>query len=321
MIRPGATALALLATQAAADVPRLAFPVDCILGQTCFIQNHVDRDPGPGYADFGCGGLSYDGHTGTDIALIDRHAMQADVDVSAAAPGRVIATRDGMPDILATDPGAPDLTDRSCGNAVVVDHGQGWQTSYCHLKQGSLRVRRGLPVSAGTVIGQVGLSGRTEFPHLHISLTRDGAPVDPFQPDGAANCGDTTGALWADDIAYSGGGLVSAGFAAALPDFAEIKYGSAHAAALPANAPALVLWGQVFGGRKGDVLTLEIDGPATFRFSRSILLKRTQARLARAAGRKLKTTAWPAGTYTGTVTLTRDGVDIDRLTVTLDIAR
>ena len=89
--------LPLTAPMALAE-PRLALPLDCTLGETCFIQNYVDADGGPGAADFTCGGLSYDGHKGTDFALLSHSAAQAGVNVLAAAPGVVRAVRDGVAD-------------------------------------------------------------------------------------------------------------------------------------------------------------------------------------------------------------------------------
>ncbi len=321
MIRPAAALLILTVTAAAADAPRLAFPVDCTLRQDCFIQNHVDRDPGPRHADFGCGALSYDGHDGTDIALVDLHAMAAGVAVRAAAPGTVRATRDGMPDILATDPEAPDLANRACGNAVIVDHGGGWETRYCHLKRGSVAVATGDRVGTATVLGEVGLSGRTEFPHVHVALVRDGATVDPFQPEPGAACGDTAGALWTDDIPYAPGALISAGFAADVPAFGTVKAGDAHAASLAPDAPALVMWAQLFGAQAGDELAFVIEGPNRQFLDQTVTLDRTQARAFRAVGRNLRARGWAPGTYTGTVRYLRGGTEIGRLTATTVVTR
>lgn len=316
MIRWLVLATALAAAPAAAERLRLALPIDCRLGETCFIQNFVDRDPGPGEADFGCGPLTYNGHQGTDFALIDRAAMHAGVDVHPAAPGTVRATRDGMPDIRFDAPGAPDVSQRNCGNAVIIDHGDGWQTRYCHLRQGSVQVRQGMRVNTATLLGQVGLSGKTQFPHLHFGLHRGGAAIDPFQPDGATGCGDTGNALWADPIAYVPGDILAAGFADAIPEYDAVKAGTAHAPTLPATAPALALWVHVFGGRADDVLELAVTGPEGEFLNRTITLERNQARLFRATGRKRRAAPWPAGTYTGTARLLRDGAEIGRITTT-----
>jgi len=311
--------LALCAMPAAADPLRLDFPFDCTLGETCYIQNYVDQDPGPEHRDFGCGALSYDGHRGTDIALLDMAAMFDGVDVHAASFGTVTATRDGMPDILFTDRDTPDITNRACGNAVIIKHADGWETRYCHLKQGSVSVRTGDSVTPDTLIGQVGLSGKTAFPHLHIGVSENSNIVDPFQPAGSAACGDTSDSLWRDDITYRAGGLVSAGFADLVPEFDDIKAGTAQRDALPVDAAALVVWAQVFGGRRGYLLELTITGPSGPFLDKTVLLKRTQARLFRAIGRKRRDAPWQAGRYTGLITLSRDGIEVDRMTTVVEV--
>lgn len=321
MIRGLAFALIVYSAPVAADMLRLDVPVDCRLGSTCFIQNYVDHDPGPEAADFACKALTYDGHTGTDIALIDMAAMRNGVDVRAAAAGTVTATRDRMPDILFTAPAAPDISESACGNAVIIAHPDGWQTRYCHLKRGSVRVRSGDIVTSGTVIGQVGLSGKTEFPHLHISVARDDEIVDPFQPGPNAACGDESQELWRDPVDYVPGGLVAIGFSETIPDFDAIKDGSAAADHLGSSAGALVIWGHVFGSQKGDVLQFEIRDERGQFLSRTVLLKRSQARLFRAVGRKRQAAPWPTGTYLGTVTLIRDKTEIDRQQTVLEITR
>ena len=87
----------------AQEAPRLDSPVDCVLGEICFVQFLVDRDPGPGVLDYGCGGLTYNGHKGTDFRIPDLVVMAAGVSVIAAAEGVVRAVRVGMPDISAND--------------------------------------------------------------------------------------------------------------------------------------------------------------------------------------------------------------------------
>ncbi len=84
-----------------ADSPvSLSWPVDCTPGADCWIVNHVDLDPGPGAGDFACGPRTYDGHGGTDIAILDLPKMEAGVAVVAVAAGKVIGRRDSMPDVM-----------------------------------------------------------------------------------------------------------------------------------------------------------------------------------------------------------------------------
>ncbi len=93
----------------------LVLPLDCTLGDTCFIQQYMDRDTGPASQDFTCGPLSYNDHEGTDFALPSLAAMQAGVTVRAASPGVVRSARDGMADIASNAENAPALAGRECG--------------------------------------------------------------------------------------------------------------------------------------------------------------------------------------------------------------
>lgn len=318
MIRALALTCALAPTGAGAF--DLGWPIDCTLGETCHIQQYVDRDPTPAATDFTCGSLSYDGHQGTDIALPSLQALAEGVTVRAAAAGTVRGMRDGMPDIAANAPDAPPLEGRDCGNGLVLDHGDGWTTQYCHMKRGSVTVRTGDRVDRGAALGQVGLSGRTEFPHLHVTVRKDDTVIDPFDPDGAATCGGTPApALWSDPVAYVPGGLIAAGLATAVPDYAAIKTGLASPATLPSDAPALVAWGYAFGARPGDRLRIAIDGPAGTIFDQTLVLERVQAQYFRAAGLRRPGAGWPIGDYRATITLTRGADVLDQAAVALRI--
>ncbi len=159
--------------------PILSVPLDCTLGEDCFILNYMDADPGPGAADFTCGPQSYDGHKGTDFALTSFAAMEAGVRVFPAAPGVVTAVRDGMED-TGMD-GTPEviLRAKECGNGVVIDHGGGWMSAYGHAAK--IDVQRGQAVKTGEVIGLAGATGQVQSPQLHFQLRKNRMPVDPMK--------------------------------------------------------------------------------------------------------------------------------------------
>ena len=310
----------MLPTTVAAQDISLAFPVDCILGDTCFIQNYVDHDPSKGDSDFTCNALTYDGHKGTDVALPSLAAQTSGVNVYAAAPGVVTGQRDGVPDVLQTHPNAPDITGQECGNAVVITHQDGWETQYCHLAQNSVAVIVGQSVTSGEIIGQIGLSGKTQFPHLHLSLRQHGQVVDPFDPDGAITCGaPSEQTYWSEQIPYTASGFIAAGFSATVPSFDAIKDGTATAQTITQKDP-MVFWGHIFGGRIGDNVSIRITSLAGVVFETTDTLERTQARLFRAGGLRAPTGGWPEGLYTGTVKLNRDGTLIDEQSMSIRVS-
>ena len=300
-------ALLLLAPTAALAQPVLTLPVDCTLGETCYVQSYVDADPGPGARDAACGRQSYDGHKGTDIALPSLTVMEEGVAVIAGAPGTVLRTRDGEPDA-----GRAGMTEgRDCGNAVVIGHGGGWETQYCHLRRGSVAVAPGEAVERGAPLGLVGLSGLTEFPHLHLSVRRGDAVVDPV----AGPCGGT--ALFDPPLGVNGGGIVAAGVAPRVPDYDEVRAGLGPEALRPGTP--LVAWILAHGTREGDVLRARLAGPGGEGFDLEAALERGQALTFRAVGRRGPEAGWPSGRYEGVAEHVRDGVTISAVPLRADV--
>ena len=59
---------------------------------------------------------------------------------------------------------------KNWGNTVIIKHTDGLYSKLCHLQKGSISVKPGDNVRYGQVIGKVGNSGRSPFPHLHFQL-------------------------------------------------------------------------------------------------------------------------------------------------------
>jgi hypothetical protein len=288
---------------------RLSWPIDCKLGQTCAIQNYVDDDPGPAALDYDCRHRTYPEHKGVDIRLNSMALERQGVNVLAAAPGRVLRVRDGVMDRSIRDEPAGAVAGIECGNGVVIAHADGWETQYCHMRQGSLAVRSGEEVKAGTILGKVGLSGNTEFPHLHITVRKDGRVVDPFAYGAAAGACHAGQSLWIDTPAYRAGEVLVAGFSTGPVAMADAQERGADQPR-PGRVTPLVTFVQAIGLEAGDVQRLVLTGPGggLVAQSSSQPLDHDRAQQILFVGRgHAPPGGWPAGEYRAAYTVVRNG--------------
>ena len=302
-----------------AETPQFALPLDCDPGKTCFVQNFVDIDPGRGFQDYLCGGATYDTHTGTDIRVLNIKAASQGIAVRAAAAGIVAKTREGVADDLVdSEEEVRRVTHYGLGNVVIIDHGEGWQTIYGHMRKGSLKVRSGDKVAAGAPIGEVGLSGLTQFAHVHFEVRHDGKLVDPFSGREAGVACNTdvakaiAGTLWKSEVAAALGSaesrILEVGFAGAPLTPKDLEIGLSPAQSASSASPGLVFFARVMNMHEGDQLRFVLQGPGDWGLEHAMPpVERAKATYVGFAGGKLKADLWPAGRYAGRVELYRAG--------------
>ncbi len=298
-------------TAVSAESIQLKLPVACELGRTCFIQNYVDVDASPSATDYRCGTLSYDGHNGTDFRLPSMRVQRTGVSVLAAAAGRVARVRDDVADVSVRTKGRESVSGSECGNGVVIAHSDEWETQYCHLARGSLRIKPGQTVEAGQPLGLIGLSGLTEYPHLHFTVRHRGKIADPFAhgaPAGACTGGEI---LWEsaarEHLGYRDRTVLNTGFAAGAVTMEAIEQEETERISSADGAGAIVAFVRIIGLKTGDRESLELRAPAGQVIARNQAqpLDRNRAQTMLFAGKKRPSNGWDRGIYKATYRVER----------------
>ena len=97
--------------------------------------------------------------------------MHKGMDFTSPTGTLVYATGDGI--VTRADNSASGF-----GNHIVIQHGYGYETTYAHLSRYNCKV--GKKINRGDVIGFVGSTGRSQAPHLHYEVHKNGLVVNPI---------------------------------------------------------------------------------------------------------------------------------------------
>lgn len=329
LIRPVFFALATLALAAVAPVRAaditLESPLDCTLGTDCFVQQLPDMDSGPGTTDPFCGIATYQGHNGLDLRVRSMQDVEAGVFVQAVAAGKVLRARDGEPDHLAmTAADRQAVANKECGNGVVIRHEGGYETQYCHMKQGSILVKPGDEVTQGQHIGEVGASGLAQFPHVHLTVRKDGEKIDPLTGKAVGSGCDpaavATQTLWDPATGLTSpntSSVLALGFAGA-----PIAGNDLVANGLPAppdvSSAAFIAYVWLINLQEKDVIEMQLkssDG-TVLTAQKLAPLDHSKATYTAFVGKKRPPAA---GSYTVTATVWRDGQRAIDKTASIDI--
>ena len=97
------------------------------------------------------------------------HSRHKGIDLTAPKGTKVRVTADGRVTFAGRS--------GDFGRLVVVEHEDGYETRYAHLKR--IEVKKGKKLKRGAVVGTVGESGNATGPHLHYEVRLQGTPVNP----------------------------------------------------------------------------------------------------------------------------------------------
>jgi hypothetical protein len=158
----------------------------------------------------------------------------------------------------------------------------------------------------------VGLSGNTEFPHLHMTVRHAGEIVDPFAPDPATPqaCADRAG-LWTAQararMPYRPGRVLNAGFTDAQITMAQLEAGDLRP--VTADAPLMVAYFRAISLLPGDTIEIDLRGPNgdSLAHTRGQPMVRWRAQEMTYVGKRRPPAGWPKGLYVAEYRIWRGG--------------
>ena len=283
----------------------LLFPVSCRIMENCWITNHVDLNKNINQVeDYMCGKKVSDNNQSTHISLASKSSYHENIPVLATAEGIVRVA---------------ELDSGFCGGRVLIEHKDGWQSSYCHLNPELITVIKGQKVKAGDVLGLIGVSGQSQWPHLSFAVLRNGMVFDPFSGrTPLEGCLKASTPLWEGGMnpLYEPAHVTNIGFTVGHVTNQEITSGAIAAAKeIATNTPQISLWAMLMNISSNDDISLKIEEPS------GRILNQLDIKIKNDADfhpiyfvTRRQNFLWDEGLYKGTITITRN-VNGNRITI------
>ncbi len=242
----------------------LGFPVLCNYEENCWIVNYPDNGS---IQDYKGGKITYKNNKGVDIAVKTVSDLKNGIPVISAQDGEVVFVRNDVPDNYPLGPENASEEPPFYGNAVVIEHNNGWKTAYFHLKKGSIRVKPGDFAGKGKKIARMGLSGNTNFPCLHFAVIYDKSYFDPFSGLELANKEKLKQykPFWSasvkETLKYREVIIPNIGVSQEEPSLFSIKEGKYEDIEIMNDTPELFFWVRGFHFIPNDLIKINLINP------------------------------------------------------------
>jgi hypothetical protein len=291
--------------------PKITFetPIKCKFGKDCFIQKYVDHGKDKAIFDYGCNVRTSNDFDGTLFRLRHSKMIKENVPVLAATSGQISRI---CVNPKSDDANCPVQMMQEMGDHIVINHNNGWQTYYGHLKTGSVKVKVGEYVKTSQQIASVGSRKKDGLPVLDFRTLFNGYTIDPFVGTVEfENCHHDIAPIWSkksfNQMKYKDVDIIIGTFSDKEPIHDNVITGYNEIESINPELEKFSFWVEVLGTKKGDREKIEIiDNDGNTVASNVIKLKTANDRhIARLTANK-PFEGWNSGLYTAYYTLLRN---------------